>query len=328
MKKIFSLFLVAVLMVILVPVVTSACPGDPQPGWWVKQEGKEDGIWTNIEDDIDAKIQQYCEEYCIPGKDGKDGKDGRDGIDGKDGRDGIDGKDGRDGVDGKDGKDGVGVPTGGTEGQALVKTGDGDYETGWADVVTPNQLQDALDPINQTNQKQDKQIKKIKKTLVNHEGRISTLEECCDQVNEELETINGKNEEQDRRLDGVEAKNEEQDGRLDGHDQNISDLFNGQDVQDSRLDGLEHWADYTNQRMDQFDNRLSDLEESQFIFGLNVRIKDTKKTTWEAFADYSFNREKIDRYGIRLTVKMGKSYEEQLIEQLQAQIEELRAKIK
>ena len=37
------------------------------------------------------------------------------------------------GADGADGAPGAGVPTGGTVGQVLTKTGAGDYATGWAD---------------------------------------------------------------------------------------------------------------------------------------------------------------------------------------------------
>lgn len=43
------------------------------------------------------------------------------------------GNDGHAGANGVPGKDGQGVPTGGTAGQILRKTGSGDYETGWSD---------------------------------------------------------------------------------------------------------------------------------------------------------------------------------------------------
>lgn len=214
MKKFLALILVVALMFSVAPSL--ACAEAPQPGWWVHEKGKENGVWTNIEDDVNSLIQQYCEEYCIPGEDGKDGADGKDGIDGK---------------DGKDGKDGIGVASGGTTGQVLGKLSDEDFDTGWIDVLTPSDLE----PIN-------------------------------------------------------------------------------------------NWINNADNRFTNIENRLDTLEETQFILGLNVRLMDTKRTTLEAFADYSTNRSKVDRYGVRLTVKLGKSYEEKLIEQLQAQIAELMAK--
>jgi len=102
------------------------------------------------------------------GKDGADGKDGKDGADGKDGQDGQPGQDGfspvatvsksgsiatisitdsngtttaqisdgQDGQNGQDGQPGVGVPSGGTDGQMLVKDGVTDYATKWVNQPT------------------------------------------------------------------------------------------------------------------------------------------------------------------------------------------------
>ena len=231
----------------------------------------------------------------IPGPQGPAGPQGETGLDGADGKSafelavdqGFMGtlEEWLESLNGEDGADGIGVPAGGTAGQALLKNSDTDYDTVWGDVITPTELDTALEP------------------------------------------INAKNEQQDTRLTGVERKNFQQDMRLAAHDGQIFSLFSGQAVQDSRLDDLEEWSRYADRRMDRLDSRVADLEESQFILGLNLRIKDTQRTTLEAFGDYSTNREKIDRYGFRLTLKMGKSYEEQLIEKLQAQIDELKSKI-
>ena len=273
----------------------------PIPGWWVQTEGNEGTKFTNIQDDflaLQAEIDALEEMGGIPGPQGPAGPQGEPGLDGADGKSafqlavdqGFTGSleewlESLNGQDGTDGTDGIGVPAGGTAGQALLKNSDTDYDTVWGDVVTPTELDSALEP------------------------------------------INAKNEQQDTRLTGVERKNFQQDMRLAAHDGQIFSLFSGQTVQDSRLDDLEDWSRYADRRMDRLDSRVADLEESQFILGLNLRIKDTQRTTLEAFGDYSTNREKIDRYGFRLTLKMGKSYEEQLIEQLQAQIDELTAKI-
>ncbi len=256
MRK-YLVALVLVFSLLLIPGISYASP--PEPGWWVHQEGSEDGQWTNIQDDVDARIVELIEEYGVgeqgpPGPQGPPGKDGVDGVDGKDGVDGVDGKDGVDGVDGKDGVDGlpgpkgdkgdkgdpgVGVPTGGSTNQVLGKASGNDFDTKWMDVVTPGDLANALKP------------------------------------------VNDKNFQQDQRLD---------------------------DLTD---------------RVDNLGNRVDELEDPQFILGLNLRLNDTQKTKLEAFMDYSETRSQVDRYGVRLTLKLGKSYEEKLIEDLMLKLEEL-----
>ena len=73
------------------------------------------------------------------------------------------------------------------------------------------------------------------------------------------------------------------------------------------------------------DSRLSDLEETQYVFGLNLRLYDSRKMSWNVFANYSANRSKLDRVGIDLTLKLGKSYEEKQIEELRGGIAELKS---
>lgn len=226
--------LVAVILVfslLLLPSISLASCRQ-EAGWWVHEAGSEDGLWTNIQDDVDARILELIDEYGV-GEQGPPGPQGPPGADGKDGQDGAPGPKGD---KGDKGDPGVGVPTGGTAGQVLGKVSNEDFDTTWIDVVTPEQLAELLEPIN---------------------------------------------------------------------DKNIQ--------QDQRLDNLE--------------NRMDDLEDPQFILGLNLRLKDTRKTTLNAFVDYSTNRGQVDRYGIRLTVKLGESYEETLIKDLMAKIEALEAKV-
>jgi hypothetical protein len=86
--------------------------------------------------------------------------------------------------------------------------------------------------------------------------------------------------------------------------------------QDARLNQLDS-------QMSNMDGRVTDLERSQFILGVNLRLHDTKRTMWEAFGDFSTTRGKIDRYGFRVTFKLGKSYEEKLIEELVTKLNKL-----
>ena len=266
MKK----FLAALLLVGLFAIPASASWNSS--GWWVDKYGRESCTKTNIQDDVDNRITELIQQYCpepaqgpkgdkgdpgiqgpkgdkgdkgdpgIQGPKGDKGVNGKDGKDGKDGIDGVDGKDGEKGDKGDKGDQGevgVGVPDGGKEGEALVKNSDGDYDTKWARMVTPEDMQEMMAPINQ------------------------------------------KNEDQDARLDALDNQ------------------------------------------MNAMDDRVTDLERSQFILGLNLRLHDTKRTTLEAFGDYSTTRNKIDRYGFRLTFKLGKSYEEKLIEELMLKLNKL-----
>jgi len=56
-----------------------------------------------------------------------------------------------------------------------------------------------------------------------------------------------------------------------------------------------------------------------------MRVFDSRKMSWNVFANYSANRSKLDRVGVELTLKFGKSYEEKQIEELRAEIAELKA---
>jgi len=69
------------------------------------------------------------------------------------------------------------------------------------------------------------------------------------------------------------------------------------------------------------DNRMGALEETQQIVGVQLRVHDSQKWQVNLFADYSMNRNKVDRTGIRFQYKFGKSYEEKLIEELKNELQ-------
>jgi len=105
----------------------------------------------------------------------------------------------------------------------------------------------------------------------------------------------------------------------------------------TKIDGTDYFTEWTTlydwePRVGSLENtvadygrRLSDLEETQYVFGLNMRVFDSRKMSWNVFANYSANRSKLDRVGVELTLKFGKSYEEKQIEELRAEIAELKA---
>lgn len=74
-------------------------------------------------------------------------------------------------------------------------------------------------------------------------------------------------------------------------------------------------------------NRIGELEESQFIIGGVIRLYDSRKWQVNTFADYSTNRQMIDRLGVRFTFKFGESYEEKQINKLMKEIQSLKEKL-
>ena len=80
-------------------------------------------------------------------------------------------------------------------------------------------------------------------------------------------------------------------------------------------------------RINDLDTRVNKLEETQYIIGGAIRIVDSKKWNVELFADYSTNRQMIDRTGIRFTYKFGKSWQETEFDKLTNKIKELESKL-
>lgn len=76
-------------------------------------------------------------------------------------------------------------------------------------------------------------------------------------------------------------------------------------------------------RIDNLESRVDKLEETQYIVGLQGRVYDSKRLQVNLFADYSTNRNEVDRTGVRFTIKFGKSYEEKKIEKLEKKLEQL-----
>ena len=95
----------------------------------------------------------------------------------------------------------------------------------------------------------------------------------------------------------------------------------GKDVDQSTIDNFKANINNTNNKMNDLDNRLGELEKTQYYIEGAVRVKDTKK--WQVQAPivrYNFTRNKVDQIGVKFIYKVGKSYEEQRIDELEAQI--------
>lgn len=77
----------------------------------------------------------------------------------------------------------------------------------------------------------------------------------------------------------------------------------------------------TNNRIDDLNNRVGKLEKPQAIVGLVLRVQDSRKWQTNLFIDYSATRNAVAMYGIRFTYKMGKSYEERRLDELEAKLD-------
>lgn len=104
---------------------------------------------------------------------------------------------------------------------------------------------------------------------------------------------------------------------------NITTNYNKNKTQDLDIQSNKNRIVNNSSRLDNHENRISKLEETQTIIGLKGRIYDSKKWQVNIFADYSTNRNKVDRTGIRFTYKFGSSFEERKILELEKIIKEI-----
>lgn len=79
-------------------------------------------------------------------------------------------------------------------------------------------------------------------------------------------------------------------------------------------------------RIDSNSDRIKDLEDPKFNVIGAIRFHDSKKWQIEAFAAYDVTNERLDRYGLEFVYKIGPSYEEKLIAELEARLAALEAK--
>jgi len=79
-------------------------------------------------------------------------------------------------------------------------------------------------------------------------------------------------------------------------------------------------------KINDLNNKINKLEETQYIVGIEGRVYDSRKWQVNMFADYSTNRNKFDRVGIKFKFKFGSSFEEKQINELKKRIEKLENK--
>lgn len=147
-------------------------------------------------------------------------------------------------------------------------------------------------------------------------------------LNKKIKKVDNKhtvwNEEQDERLDDVELYNDYQDVKINDNKNNIVNVDNRHtewnERQDVSINNNSNKINTLNDRVDNIDSRVSDLEDTQTIIGTEIRLYDSKKWTISAFADYSTNRQMIDRTGVKFLYKIGSSYEEKRLDELERKL--------
>ena len=95
----------------------------------------------------------------------------------------------------------------------------------------------------------------------------------------------------------------------------------------SRDTALQNNINSVNSRVNDVSNRVGKLEKTQVIAELGVRILDTKHLSVIPYLQQNFTRQKVSEVGVKCLIKIGKSYEEKLIEDTNSRVKELEKKM-
>jgi len=96
----------------------------------------------------------------------------------------------------------------------------------------------------------------------------------------------------------------------------------------SRIDAdkmLQDNLNATNSRVDSLSDEVHRLGETKTILGGTVRLFDSRKMEVHAFDNYDVRRSHNDSFGLVVGFKLGRSYEEKMIEELKETLRAYRA---
>lgn len=79
----------------------------------------------------------------------------------------------------------------------------------------------------------------------------------------------------------------------------------------------------TNSRVDALDSRVSNLEETKVLIDIEARLLDRKHTAVSVYNSYDYRHQRNNAVGLKFLFKVGKSYEETRIEELEKKLEML-----
>lgn len=230
----------------------------------------------------------------IAGKDGVNGLDGINGVDGKNGFNGTNGIDGENGLNGSNGVNGLDGKNGidglnGAKGEQGIQ---GETGANGKDV----------DP-------------KIVTDLQNEDITLSNsiITETNNRISEDNLLQNNINTEQ---FDRIQLGND------------LTTNINGETTQRKNADTtLNNRINDTNNKVDNLDHRVGKLEQTQYKIQTEFRVIDTKRVTISPYISNNLTRNKLDEAGVRITIKLGTSYEEREINKTNARLSAIESKI-
>lgn len=79
----------------------------------------------------------------------------------------------------------------------------------------------------------------------------------------------------------------------------------------------------TNNRVNALDNRVSNLEETKMLVDVEARLFDKKYIAMSVYNSYDYRHQRNSAIGLKFLFKVGKSYEETRIEELENKIKRL-----
>ena len=138
-----------------------------------------------------------------------------------------------------------------------------------------------------------------------------------------LDGLNGKDFDPTEAL-RIENESKDRDSILDTKVNNNVTAIQKQDKQlqdhNNRLNNLDN-------RVNDISKRVGKLEKTQVIAELGVRILDTKHLSVIPYLQQNFTRAKVSEVGVKCLIKIGKSYEEKLIEDTNIRVKALKKKM-
>lgn len=108
-------------------------------------------------------------------------------------------------------------------------------------------------------------------------------------------------------------------------DRHLNKLISSESQTRSIADNqLQSQLNSTNERLNLLDDKINDLTKPSYMLGLKVRVLDTRKFTVEVYNNYGVAHRRNGEVGLTVTYKLGSSYEERKIEELERMIYELK----
>jgi hypothetical protein len=103
---------------------------------------------------------------------------------------------------------------------------------------------------------------------------------------------------------------------------------NGKDVDPKLVNSLTEKNNEQDNRLNNVEKRISQLEKTQYKFQTELRIIDTKRLTVSSYVSQNYTRSgMVDEAGIRVVIKVGKSYEETMIEKTNKRLSTIEKKL-